>query len=139
MEQNIEKYVLTNDSHYILQHIQDVEHLLKQTYWANHRDVETIRASIENSLCFAITDKKADRVIAFARAITDFTTVYYLADVIVDEEYRKQGLGKRIVSWITEQEPQLKKPHGVLLTKDAHELYTKYGFKEYTDHCMCKF
>lgn len=139
MEQEFEKYIQTNDNEYILQHIQDIQNLLKQSYWANSRDIDTIRTSIENSYCFAIVDKDIDTVVAFARVITDFATMYYLADVIVDEQYRKIGLGKKIVSWITDQEPRLKKPYGVLLTKDAQDIYAKYGFYDYADHCMCKF
>lgn len=95
MEQELDKYIQTNDNEYILQHIQDIHNLLKQAYWANNRDVETIRTSIENSYCFAIVDKDVDTIVAFARVITDFATMYYLADVIVDEQYRKIGLGKK--------------------------------------------
>ncbi|MDD3139366.1 MAG: GNAT family N-acetyltransferase [Lachnospiraceae bacterium] len=139
MDTELEKYIQINDSKYILEHIQDVQNLLIQSYWANNRDIDTIRTSIENSCCFAIIDKDTDTIVAFARAITDFATMYYLADVIVDERYRKKGLGKKMVSWITRQEPRLKKQYGVLLTKDAQDLYSQYGFYDYADHCMCKF
>ncbi|MDD2959611.1 MAG: GNAT family N-acetyltransferase [Lachnospiraceae bacterium] len=139
MEAELEKYIQISDSRYILQHIQDIHNLLQQSYWANSRDADTIRASIENSCCFAIVDKNIDTIVAFARVITDFATMYYLTDVIVDEQYRKIGLGKKLIKWITEQEPRLKNQYGLLLTKDAQDLYSRYGFCDYADHCMCKF
>lgn len=73
---------------------------------------------------------------AFARGITDYATLYCLEDVIVDEQYRGIGLGKKMIAYIAECEEKLKGQFGVALTRDAQGLYAKYGFKEYYDTCM---
>lgn len=138
MTQVSEKYIQVNDQNYISEHSADVRDLLKQSYWAKDREIEKIRKSMENSMCFAIVDKEKDRIVAFARAITDYATMYYLADVIVDEQCRGMGLGKQIVNWITQNESQLEGLYGLLLTKDAQDLYAKYGFHDYENHCMRK-
>src|SRR5574339_676956 len=71
----------------------DVIHsFLNRTYWAEGITKETIRRSIEGSLCFGVFDH--DEQIGFARMITDRATFAYLADVFIIEEYRGRGLSK---------------------------------------------
>lgn len=65
--------------------------------------------------------------------------MYYLADVIVEENYRGKGIGKALIERITIAENELQKMYGILLTSDAHTLYSKYGFKEIEGKCMCRF
>ena len=38
-----------------------------------------------------------DRLIGISRSLTDFTYVAYLADLAVDSEYQKRGIGKQLV------------------------------------------
>ena len=76
-----------------------------------------------NSICFGIYLK--DYQVGFARCVTDFATVYWLADVIIDNDYRKLGLGKALVEAIVKHE-KVKGCFGILGTKDAHGLYEKY-------------
>jgi GNAT superfamily N-acetyltransferase len=88
---------------------------------------ERFPAIIENSVCFYI--RHEDRQIGFARVVTDFTEFASLWDVIVDEEFRGQGLGRALMEYI------LSHPHlrGVfrwfLMTEDTHGLYQKFGFR----------
>lgn len=110
--------------------------MLKQTYWAQNLSHELIIKSIEHSICYAIIDTRKDTLAAFARAITDYATLYCLEDVIVDQHYRNRGLGQKILSHITQYEEKLKGQFGVALTRDAQGFYEKYGFKEYYDTCM---
>jgi GNAT superfamily N-acetyltransferase len=100
--------------------------LMAQTYWAPDRSRAEIQTSIKNSLCFGIYDKNG-RQVGFARAVTDYATVYWVADVIIDEAYRGQGLGKRLVELITTTD-ELQGMKGILGTRDAHGLYEQYGF-----------
>lgn len=103
-----------------------VHTLLKQSYWANGRSIDVIKTSIENSVCFSLY--KGEEQIGFARVVTDFASVAYLADVIIDEQYRGQGLGK----WLTEtmvNDSCWKDKFKFLVTDDAHGLYTRQGFR----------
>lgn len=66
--------------------------------------------------------------VAFARVITDNATFAYLADVFVVANHRKKGLSKWMMETII-QHPAIKNVRRFMLaTKDAHELYKKYGF-----------
>ena len=116
-------------------HIKEIMALLKQSYWAKNRTEETVKKSIENSLCYYVIEIDTEKLIGFARVITDWATTYYLCDVIVDEEYRGNRIGKTMVQTITEDEA-LKKLRGLLLTRDAHNLYEAYGFFRDTEGCM---
>lgn len=82
--------------------------------------------SFEGSLCFALRDET--RQIGFARVISDRATIALLNDVFVLPEFRGRGLGK----WLVEcamSHPELQGLKAwMLVTRDAHELYRRYGF-----------
>ena len=113
----------------------EVERLLKMTYWADRRPTETIEKSMRNSACFGIRSGEDQKLIGFARVISDYATTWYLCDVIIDPEYREQGLGKALVSHIT---TQFSGQRGLLLTRDAHGLYAHYGFASAGDRAMTR-
>ena len=117
--------------------IDEVVRLLKTTYWANNRSKEQIRKSMENSSCYGIWLNDEQKLVGFARVISDFATTYYLADVIIDSDYRHRGLGKLLVSHIVSQ-PEYTCLRGLLLTMDAHGLYEKYGFQTVNGRAMVK-
>jgi GNAT superfamily N-acetyltransferase len=96
------------------------------SYWAKDRAKDTIEKSITNSLCFGVYEQS--RQVGFARCVSDFATVYWLADVIIDDDYRKMGLGKTLVEMVVKHK-LLKSCFGILGTSDAHGLYEKYGFQ----------
>ena len=106
---------------------ESVKLLIEQTYWASNRPLDIIAASIENSVCYGAFDSDSNKLIGFARVVTDFYTCYYICDVIVDETYRGKGIGKAIIDTITSN-PQFDKLEGLLITRDAHGLYSQYGF-----------
>ena len=117
--------------------VRDVARLLKQTYWANHRSLEQIEKSMRHSSCYGIRLEGGDRLVGFARVISDYATTYYLCDVIVDAAYRGQGLGTALVSHI-EAQPEFAGLRGVLITRDAHALYAKFGYAVLNDRAMVK-
>ncbi|AAZ24310.1 GNAT family N-acetyltransferase [Colwellia psychrerythraea] len=103
----------------------EVKSLLKQSYWASDRDVETIQISIKNSICFSLFHNKIQ--VGFGRVVTDFASVAYISDVIIDSEHRSEGLGKWLVDTIV-NDPRWKSKFQLLVTDDAHSLYEKFGF-----------
>ena len=116
-------YLLSDDKALI--QLDRVCEMLWTTYWAKDRPKDIIAKSIEHSLCFGVYQNGVQ--VGFARCITDYATLYYLCDVIIDEVHRGQGLGKALVKYITEYEI-LTGAMGLLGTRDAHGLYEKYGF-----------
>ncbi len=117
--------------------VERVQYLLKQTYWADKRELDVIARSIENSVCYGVYEEGSDELIGFARVITDFATTYYLADVIVDEAHRGNGIGKAIVNAVTTDE-DIKDIFGLLVTRDAHGLYEQFGFRKDGEKSMLR-
>jgi GNAT superfamily N-acetyltransferase len=103
-----------------------VHQLLKDTYWAKGRELETVKKTIANSHCFNVW--KDGRQVGFARVVTDYAVFGWIADVIIEEESRGLGLGKFLVKILCEH-PDIPEHVLVLRTTDAHGLYEKYGFK----------
>lgn len=118
------EFCISDDKNLI--QIDKVHELLAKTYWASNRSKVVIQKSIENSLCFGIY--KDNVQIGFARCVTDYAFMYWLGDVIIDEKYRGQGLGKALMKCIKEHE-YLVSLVGFLNTKDAHGLYEQFGFQ----------
>lgn len=117
--------------------VEDVVRLLKTTYWAASRPAEKIEKSMENSKCIGLYVEGVEQLVGFARVISDLATTYYLCDVIIDEDYRHKGLGKALVSYLVSM-PDHKGLRGLLLTKDAHTLYEKYGYEIINDRAMMR-
>ncbi len=95
------------------------------SYWAQNRPLEVVKRSIENSLNFGVYCD--NHQVGFARVVTDYATFAWLCDVYIDPQARGAGLGKWLVECIVNH-PDLKGLRRLLLaTRDAHELYRKYG------------
>jgi N-acetylglutamate synthase-like GNAT family acetyltransferase len=106
----------------------DVIHkFLTRSYWAAGIPLATVARSIENSLCFGVYDHANQ--IGFARVISDFATYAYLADVFILEAYRDRGLGKELMASIMAHPDLQGLRRWSLGTRDAHGLYTQFGFK----------
>ena len=104
------------------------EFLAKTSYWAQGRSLELVQRSIENSLNFGVFHD--NRQVGFARVVTDFATFAWLADVFIADEYRGRQLGVWLIEVITSH-PQLQGfRRWLLATRDAHELYRRFGFTE---------
>lgn len=99
--------------------------LSNRAYWAQGRSREVIEKSIANSLCFGVYD--GEEQVGFARVVTDYATFAWICDVFIIESHRGQGLSKWLVETIV-QHPDLSGLRRLLLaTRDAHELYRRYG------------
>lgn len=119
------EYVISTDKS--LLSVERITNLLHKTYWADQRPTEAIVKSIENSFCLGVYYNNTQ--IGFARLVSDYATMYWLCDVIIDEDHRGKGLGKELIRIVVESD-EFKDLRGILATKDAHELYQQYGFEK---------
>jgi GNAT superfamily N-acetyltransferase len=106
----------------------DVVHaFLTNCYWAEGIPREVVARSIEHSLCFGIYEGSGTQV-GFARVVSDFATVAYLGDVFVLESHRGRGLSKWLMQCVIEHPAVQNLRRWILLTRDAHGLYSQFGF-----------
>ena len=104
-----------------------IHHFLStQSYWAKGRSLETVKKSIENSLCFGLYI--GSKQVGFARVVTDFAVFAWIMDVFILPEYRGHGLGKELMRSITTHEKLQNLQRWGLGTDDAHGLYAQFGF-----------
>ena len=107
-----------------------IHDFLRSSYWAQGIPRVVVERSIERSLCFgAFLDRQQ---VGFARVISDFAVIAYLADVFVVPEHRGRGISK-LLMWAIVEHPDLQGLRRfMLVTRDAHGLYTQFGFEPLT-------
>ena len=100
--------------------------LSTKAYWCLNIPKDTVQKAIQNSRCFGVYQN--EKQIGFARVISDFSTIAYLGDVYILEEYRGNGLSKWLIETIM-SDPNLQGlRRWILLTADAHGLYRQFGW-----------
>ncbi len=100
---------------------------LKETYWAKGISLEIVKKSTENSISYGVYQQSEQ--VGFARVITDQATFAYLADVIIAQQLRGNGLSKWLIECIMKNPAVDGLKLFLLATQDAHTLYNKFGFK----------
>jgi GNAT superfamily N-acetyltransferase len=133
MEWKKEQYRVTDDAGEF--HINEICELLKKTYWGFDRTEKQIKKSLEHSLAVGLFD--GTRQIGFSRAVTDYVTFSWICDVVVHDDYRSKGLGKWMLQCLFDH-PEIISTRMILVTKDAQDLYRKYGFIDHPYGCMLK-
>lgn len=101
---------------------------LTQSYWSPGVSIATVRRALEHSLCFGLFHGQEQ--VGFARVITDKATFAYLADVYILEPHRGKGLSKWLLEVIRGHSDLQGLRRFMLATRDAHDLYRQFGFKE---------
>ena len=98
------------------------------SYWAEGRRRDVQDALIDNAARVVGLYLGGEQV-GFSRAISDGHVQSYLADVYVLDEHRGRGLGVELVRFSVD-EGALAETKWFLHTRDAHDLYRKFGFVE---------
>jgi N-acetylglutamate synthase-like GNAT family acetyltransferase len=106
-----------------------IHEFIGKSYWAEGIPEKTLIRAINNSLCFAIFSSAGEQI-GFARMVTDKATFGYLADVFIIDAHRGKGLSIWLIREILSH-PDLQGLRRInLATRDAHDLYKKFGFQE---------
>jgi GNAT superfamily N-acetyltransferase len=105
--------------------------LSTKAYWCLNIPKDKVQTAIRNSFCFGVYQNK--KQIGFARVITDFSTIAYLGDVYILEEYRGLGLSKWLIETVMNYPDLQGLRRWILLTGDAHGLYRKFGWTDISD------
>ncbi len=120
-----EDYLITTDKTK-LDIIAIHDFLSNHSGWSNNISIERVETAINHSLNFGLFHQQ--KQIGFARVISDYSTIAYLGDIYVLEEYRGKGLSKKLMD-IVMHHPNLQGlRRWILLTSTADWLYEKYGF-----------
>jgi N-acetylglutamate synthase-like GNAT family acetyltransferase len=127
IEQTFGEFLITTDKTK-LDVIAIHDFLSKYSGWSDNIPIEKVKNSIENSLNFGLFHN--DNQIGFARVISDFSTIAYLGDIYVLENYRRKGLSKKLMESVMKHPNLQELRRWILLTSTAEWLYEKYGFNK---------
>jgi N-acetylglutamate synthase-like GNAT family acetyltransferase len=101
--------------------------LAEDSYWSRGIPRSIVVRAIANSLCFGVYHRAAQ--VGFARIVTDRSTFALLADVFILEPHRGKGLSKWLMRCVVEHQDLQGLRRLLLLTSDAHGLYSQFGFE----------
>ncbi len=116
--------------------IQDLHQLYQSTWWGQERTLPDIQKMLQNTdLIVAFCEVKTEKLVAFARVLTDYVYRAVIWDVIVAESYRKQGWGKALVEEIANH-PSLQEVEflGLICLPEIVPFYEKSGFTDDLSH-----
>lgn len=108
-----------------------IYNFVKHSYWGIGRTIEEQKTALQNSINFGLFHD--NKQIAYTRVMTDKVFFAYLLDFFVIESYRGQGLGKLLMEKVLDYEPLRRVDKWMLATKDAHGLYSQFGFEPVKD------
>jgi ribosomal protein S18 acetylase RimI-like enzyme len=110
-------------------------------WWKDNYDSATIKFLIKGSYKFAVVIKKDEgKAIGMGRLISDGVSDAYIQDLVIIEDYRGQGLGKKLVNrlvdhciskginWI-----------GLISEPGQDKFYYYCGFSKMKKHIPMKF
>jgi ribosomal protein S18 acetylase RimI-like enzyme len=110
-------------------------YISNESYWANGRPFE-IQAEMNAAAARLVGLYKDGAQVGFARtALVAGMPVAYLYDVYVLEEHRGRGLGEELVRETVDRGPFVRY-RWLLDTRDAFELYAKFGFRSPSERLM---
>jgi GNAT superfamily N-acetyltransferase len=107
--------------------IERIHHFLSHdSYWSPGIPLTVVARAIENSLCFGLYGPNTKQM-GFARVVTDHAGFAWICDVYIETEVHGQGLSKWLMSCVMSHLALINLRRICLATKDAHELYKKFG------------
>ena len=113
---------------------EDLQGLFQQTDWAQRRTPLDIQQMLDKSqLTLGVWDD--DRLIGFARVVTDDLYRAWIEDLVVDRAYRKQGIASRMLAKLLKRLEHIEQ---VMLdcAPPQQTFYEKFGFQVKTAASM---
>lgn len=110
-------------------------------WWKDSYDPSSIKYLIKGSFKFAImVDKSNNKTIGMGRILSDGVSDAYIQDLVILDEYRKIGLGAKLVKFLVNYCVS----NGInwigLISEPGQDgFYTSLGFKQMEEYTPMKF
>ncbi|MFC1856567.1 GNAT family N-acetyltransferase [Thermodesulfobacteriota bacterium] len=116
-------------------HIKQITDLYRKADWWEDdvEDSDLVTRIVEGSHCFLVA-LNGEEIIGMGRCISDGASDGYIQDITVKNEYRRQGIGTKIIeklvvrlngdglSWV-----------GLIAERGSHGFYSRIGFEQMPD------
>ncbi len=110
----------------------------KSAFWAIDRNIEDLKMAIDRSEP-VISVRDSDRLIGFARATSDGIYRATIWDVVIDCDYQKLGLGRKLIETLLSHPTMNRVERIYLNTTHQQSFYERIGFKQNTSTTMVFF
>jgi predicted N-acetyltransferase YhbS len=111
--------------------------LAEEAYWVRGRSRETIARLVRSSTRVIGAYAPEGSLVGFARVMSDASNMAWLGDVFVLPDHRGKGLGGELVREAVEFSDH-RDCAWFLNTRDAHELYRRFGFEPANERTMIR-
>ena len=111
---------------------ENITKMLSNSYWSPNIKINEVKKGAINSALVVGAFSNEEGQIGYARVISDKTKFAYIADVYIDVNFRKKGLGQKIIKYILNHKELTDVIQWLLITKDAHGVYSNVGFNPVT-------
>lgn len=112
--------------------VEDYLELRERVGQEEKRGEKISEQALRNSL-LVVSVYEGEKLVGLGRVVGDGGITYIVSDIMVDKEYQRKGIGRKILERI-DKYLESKKEEGVYMCliakKPADELYRKYGFEE---------
>ena len=110
-------------------------------WWKDSYDKARLKDLIRGSFAFAVViDKKLGKTIGMGRILSDGISDAYIQDLIILPEYRKKGIGKKLVEKLIEYCHSRNIKWIALISEPNQDgFYTKLGFKKMKNYIPVKY
>lgn len=113
--------------------VEQLHVLIKQQWWGGQRSLEDVKLMIANtSLMIGLVETTSGRLVGFCRVLTDFAFRATIYDVMVSEELKGRGLGKRLMDTLCNHS-SLQRVSFIYLAcePELSSFYGRWGFTTY--------
>lgn len=110
-------------------------------WWKEHYDKSALKSLIQGSFAFAVViDNKNNKTIGMGRILSDGISDAYIQDLVILPEYRKKGIGKKLVKKLIRY-CKLKKIYWIALIAEPNQdtFYKNIGFKTMEKYVPMKY
>ena len=107
--------------------------------WTHARHPERLRTALHAS-SFCVVAVEGQRIVGFARAMSDEAFAVYIADILVAPDRQRQGIGRRLAEAILDHYPMDTFHHQVLIAeRGAEGFYRRLGMMPVTAYGLTAF
>lgn len=106
-----------------------IHNWLTHSYWSPGISRERVEKGFQNSTVCVGAFYEGQQI-GMARVVSDTTRFAYIADVFVDENYRKRGIAREMVRQLMNHPTLSDAGKWCLMTLDAHGVYESLGFEK---------
>lgn len=108
--------------------------------WTHASDPTRLRLAVESSSLSIVAVTPDDRVVGFARAMSDEAFAVYIADILVAPDHQRQGIGRALMQAILDHYPTSRFHHQVLVAeRGAEGFYESMGLTPVSTYGLTAF